>query len=310
MFHANAWGMPHASTMAGAKQVFTGRHLDPASIVDLITGERVTIAGGVPTIWLAVGDELSKRGVTEMPGLKHLVCGGSQPPRPLIERFLKEFNIPIVQAWGMTETNPLASIAWPKEKMRDWPDDQVTSVVRTQAGLPVPGIDIAVRDDEGNEVPADGETMGELLVRGPWVIDSYLYNEDPDRFTADGWFRTGDVAVKSPEGYFVIADRTKDLIKSGGEWISSVDMEGHIMAMPGVAEACVIAVPDDKWQERPLACIVPREGQTITCDDVREHLTANGWAKWQLPDSIEIIEAVPRTSVGKFDKKELRKRFA
>ncbi|HJR18135.1 MAG TPA: long-chain fatty acid--CoA ligase [Actinomycetota bacterium] len=309
MFHANAWGMPHAATMVGAKQVFTGKHLDPASIVDLMAGERVTIAGGVPTIWLAVGEELAARGVTEMPGLKHVVCGGSQPPRPLIERYLNEFNIPIIQAWGMTETNPLASIAWPKEKMRDWPDADVTSAVRTQAGLPVPGIDIAVRDDEGNEVPADGETMGELLVRGPWVIDSYLYDEDPDRFTDDGWFRTGDVAVKSPEGYFVIADRTKDLIKSGGEWISSVDMEGHIMAMPGVAEACVIAIPDDKWQERPLACVVPRAGEMLNVEMVRDHLANSGWAKWQLPDRIEIIEAVPKTSVGKFDKKELRKRF-
>jgi fatty-acyl-CoA synthase len=310
MFHANAWGMPHASTMAGAKQVFTGRHLDAPSIVDLLTEERVTIAGGVPTIWLAVGDELGKRGITEMPGLKHVVCGGSQPPRALIERYEREFGINIIQAWGMTETNPLASVSWPKEKMRDWSAGQVTDAVRTQAGIPVPGIDISIRDDEGNEVPADGEAMGELLVRGPWVIDSYLYNEDPERFTEDGWFRTGDVAVRSAEGYFVIADRTKDLIKSGGEWISSVDMEGHIMAMPGVLEAAVIAIPDEKWQERPLACVVPRPGETISLDAVRDHLAGRGWAKWQLPDRIEVIEAVPKTSVGKFDKKVLRVRFS
>ena len=309
MFHANAWGFPHAATMAGAKQVFTGRHLDAASIVDLMAGERVTIAGGVPTIWLAVGDELAKREIKEMPGLKYVVCGGSQPPRALMERYLDEFGIPIIQAWGMTETNPLASIAWPKEKMRDWSAADLTDTVRTQAGLPVPGIDIAVRDDQDHDVPADGESMGELLVRGPWVIDSYLYNEDPDRFTADGWFRTGDVAVRSPEGYFVIADRTKDLIKSGGEWISSVDMEGHIMAMPDVLEACVIAMPDEKWQERPLAFVVPREGREVTIDQVRDYLAGRGWAKWQLPDRVEVIDAVPKTSVGKFDKKALRARF-
>jgi fatty-acyl-CoA synthase len=309
MFHANAWGMPHAATMAGAKQVFTGRHLDAASIVDLLEGEQVTISGGVPTIWLTVVEELAKRG-KRPERLRHLVCGGSQPPRALIERYLREFDIPIVQAWGMTETNPLASIAWPKEKMRDWDADRVTTAARTQAGLPVPGIDISIRDEEGNEVPADGQAMGELLVRGPWVIDSYLYGEDPDRFTSDGWFRTGDVAIRSPEGYFVIADRTKDLIKSGGEWISSVDMEGHLMAMPSVLEACVIAIPDEKWQERPLACVVPRPGETVTVEGVRDYLTERGWARWQLPDRIEIIDAVPKTSVGKFDKKVLRSRFA
>ena len=309
MFHANAWGMPHAATMVGAKQVFTGRHLDATTIVDLLESERITVSGGVPTIWLAVADELAKR-TPSLPALKHLICGGSQPPRALIERYQREFGITIAQAWGMTETNPLASIAWPKEKMHDWDDGTLTDVVRTQAGLPVPGIDVSIRDDDGNEVASDGKTMGELLVRGPWVIDSYLYGEGEDRFTSDGWFRTGDVAIRSPEGYFVIADRTKDLIKSGGEWISSVDMEGHLMAMPEVLEACVVAIPDDKWQERPLACLVPRPGETVSLEQVREHLSDRGWARWQLPDRIEIIEAVPKTSVGKFDKKVLRARFA
>jgi fatty-acyl-CoA synthase len=259
-------------------------------------------------VWIAVADVLTARGV-RLPRLRHLACGGSQPPRPLIERYLQEFGIPIIQAWGMTETSPLASMAWPRHAHTELDDEQVTSRVRCQAGLPLPGVDISVRDAEGQETPPDGETMGDLYVRGPWVAASYWKDADPGQFE-DGWFRTGDVAIKSPDGYFVIADRTKDLIKSGGEWISSVDMEGHIMAMPEVAEAAVIAVPDPKWQERPLAAIVPRPGATLTVDRVRAHLEAHGWARWQLPDRIEIIDEVPRTSVGKFDKKLLRSRLA
>jgi acyl-CoA synthetase (AMP-forming)/AMP-acid ligase II len=308
MFHANAWGVPHAAVATGAKLVFTGPHLDPASVVDLMARERVTVAAGVPTIWLGVGEELAATG-TRLPHLRHVACGGSQPPRALIERYLNEFGIPIIQAWGMTETSPLASMAWPQERMRDWEPGRVTDAVRTRAGLPIPGVEITIRDDAGEEVPADGTSMGELLVRGPWVIDEYLYGEGPDRFTDDGWFRTGDVAIGSPDGYFVIADRSKDLIKSGGEWISSVDMEAAIMAMPDVAEAAVVAIPDPKWQERPLACVVPRPGATVTLEDVCAHLSSSGFAKWQLPDRIELIDAVPKTTVGKFDKKVLRARF-
>jgi fatty-acyl-CoA synthase len=215
----------------------------------------------------------------------------------------------VVQAWGMTETSPLASVAWPQERMRDWSDADLTRVVRTQAGLPLPGVEICIRDEAGNDLPADGSSMGDLYVRGPWVIDSYLKGDGAEQFTHDGWFRTGDVAIMSPDGYFVIADRTKDLIKSGGEWISSVDMEAAIMAMPDVAEAAVIAVPDPKWQERPLAAVVPRPGATVTLDDVRAHLRTNGFASWQLPDRIELIDEVPKTSVGKFDKKVLRGKF-
>lgn len=309
MFHANAWGVPHAATAVGAKQVFTGPHLDQASIVDLMEGERVTIAAGVPTIWIVVGDELAKRGI-RLPSIRHIACGGAQPPRAMIERYLREFDIPIVQAWGMTETSPLASMAWPKEMMRDWDDDRLVDTVRTKAGIPLPGLDISIRGEDGSEVPRDGKTMGDLLIRGPWIIDSYYKGENSEQFTDDGWFRTGDVAVFAPDGYFVIADRTKDLVKSGGEWISSVDMEGAIMAMPDVVEAAVIAIPDPKWQERPLPCVVPRPGSTVTVEAVREHLERNGWARWQLPDRIEIIDSVPRTSVGKFDKKALRAKLS
>jgi fatty-acyl-CoA synthase len=308
MFHANAWGMPFAATGVGAKQVFAGRHVDPASVVDLLVGERVTVAAGVPTVWFGVGDELAARG-ERLPHLRSIVCGGAQPPRALIERFHRDFGIPIVQAWGMTETSPLASMAIPKEKMEDWDDDRVTEVVRTQAGLPILGLDVAIRDDEGRDVEWDGTTMGQLLVRGPWVADAYVGGDGAEQFTDDGWFRTGDVAIGSPEGYFVIADRTKDLIKSGGEWISSVDMEAAIMAMPGVVEAAVIAMPDARWLERPLACVVVRPDAAIDLDAVRAHLEGSGFARWQLPDRIEVVEAIPRTSVGKFDKKVLRARF-
>jgi fatty-acyl-CoA synthase len=309
MFHANAWGVPHAATAVGAKQVLCGRHMDPVSLVDLMIDESVTVGAGVPTIWLGMADEIAKRG-GKLPALRHVACGGSQPPRTLIERYLREFGIPIVQAWGMTETSPLASMSWPKAKMRDWDQDRITTEVRTQAGLPIPGVSISIRDAEGAEVPADGETMGDLYVRGPWVADGYLHGEGAEAFTEDGWFRTGDIAIRSREGYFVIADRAKDLIKSGGEWISSVDMEGDIMAMADVAEAVVIAIPDPRWQERPLACIVPRAGADVTVEAVREHLTARGWAKWQLPDRVQIVDAIPRTGVGKFDKKMLRSQYA
>ncbi len=308
MFHANAWGIPFAATAVGAKQVFAGAHLDPKTVVDLLTDEAVTVTAGVPTIWMMVADEIEKRG-TRPPALRHLVCGGSQPPRALMEKYINELGIPFVQAWGMTETSPLASIAWPKHKMRDHSAAQLMDDVWTRAGLPVPGVEIAIRDENGNDVPWDGSSLGNLLVRGPFVVDSYLKGDGAEQFTDDGWFATGDVAVGDPQGYFVIADRTKDLIKSGGEWISSVDMEGAIMAMPGVEEAAVVAIPDAKWDERPLACVVVREGAALTLDEVHAHLAERGWAKWQLPDRIEIIDAIPKTGVGKFDKKVLRARF-
>jgi fatty-acyl-CoA synthase len=259
-------------------------------------------------VWLGVADELARRGGS-LPDLRHIICGGAQPPRSLIERYADEFGIRIVQAWGMTETSPLASVAWPQERMRDWPEDAVTSAARTQAGLPLPGVEVTIRDDKGATVPADGDSMGDLCVRGPWVVDGYRHGLGGEAFTEDGWFRTGDVAVGSPDGYFVIADRTKDLIKSGGEWISSVDMEAAVMQMDGVTEAAVIAIPDPKWQERPLVCLVAHPGVAIDVEQVRAHLLTNGFARWQLPERVEIIDVVPKTSVGKFDKKVLRNRF-
>ena len=308
MFHAMAWGMPHAALAVGAKQVFLAGALDAGALVDLMVEEEVTLSGGVPTVWIAAADAIAARG-GRLPALRHLACGGSQPPRALIERYLAEFGIPLIQAWGMTETSPLASMAWPRHAYRHLPDDEVTTRARTQAGLPIPGVDVSLRDADGKEVPSDGEAMGDLWVRGPWVAGQYWKGAGAEQFE-DGWFRTGDVAVGSPDGYFVISDRSKDLIKSGGEWISSVDMEAAIMAMPGVVEAAVVAIPDERWQERPLACVVVRPDATVAVDDVRAHLESQGWARWQLPDRIELVDEIPRTSVGKFDKKVLRARFA
>ncbi len=306
MFHANAWGMPHAAVAVGAKQVFLAGPLDPVALADMCQQEQVTVTAGVPTVWLALADELS-RSPRPLPALRHIFCGGSQPPRALIERYLREFGIEIVQAWGMTETSPLASVAWPTHAMREWEDERLTTRVRTQAGLPLPGVDVSIRGADGTQVPFDGATMGDLYVRGPWVAGGYWKGTGAEQFGEDGWFRTGDVAIGSPEGYFVIADRSKDLIKSGGEWISSVDMEADIMAMPGVAEAAVVAIPDPKWQERPLAFIVTAGTAPVTREAVRAHLEARGWARWQLPDRIEAIDRIPTTSVGKFDKKILRR---
>jgi fatty-acyl-CoA synthase len=309
MFHANAWGVPHAATMLGAKQVLFSGSLDVGGLADLMTEEEVTVSAGVPTIWLEVADEFARRGAAP-PSLRHVVSGGAQPPRSLIEKF-RGFGVPLLQAWGMTETGPLASVAWPKHNMRSYDEDRLVGEAACQAGLPLPCIDVAVRSDDGAEdLPWDGSAMGPLLVRGPWVIDSYLHGDGADRFSVDtegsGWFATGDVAVGSPNGYFRIADRTKDLIKSGGEWISSVDMEAALMGMPQVVEAAVVAVPDPKWQERPFACVVVRENATVTLHEIHDRLAAAGFARWQLPQEFQTFDAIPRTSVGKFDKKALR----
>jgi fatty-acyl-CoA synthase len=307
MFHANAWGMPYAATAVGAKLVFYAGAFAPEPFADLLESERVTITAAVPTVWIGLADELASR--PRPADLRYIVCGGSQPPRALIERYLRDFEIPIVQAWGMTETSPLAVMAWPQERMRDWDRDRVIGAARCQAGVPMPGIDVSIRDESGKEVDFDGASMGTLYVRGPWVADSYLHGQSADSFTADGYFNTGDVAIGSTDGYIVIADRTKDLIKSGGEWISSVDMEASIMAMPGIVEAAVVAVPDPRWVERPMACVVPAQGTTVAVAAVRDHLEKAGFARWQLPDRIEIVDEIPKTAVGKFDKKVLRARF-
>jgi fatty-acyl-CoA synthase len=308
MFHANAWGMPFAGVMVGAKLVFPGPHLQPRDIADLIQNERVTVTAGVPTIWIGLY-ALLERERYDLSSLRVMPVGGSAMPRALIEAFEKRFGIRIAHAWGMTEMTPLGTVANLKSYMESWPDEE-RFAVRAKQGMPVVGVEIRAVDEQGREVPWDGKTMGELQVRGPWVIRAYYNDPRTAEAFQDGWFRTGDVVTIDPEGYIQIVDRTKDLIKSGGEWISSVDLENALMAHPKVLEAAVIAVPHPKWQERPLAVVVPRPEfkEDLTKEELLEFLRPR-FAKWWLPDDIVFVEAIPKTSVGKFDKKVLREQF-
>jgi fatty-acyl-CoA synthase len=308
MFHANAWGLPYACMMLGTKQVFPGPMMDGASVCQLLQDEKVTVTAGVPTIWMGVMNELrANPGKYDLSSLKAMVCGGSAPPRALIDWFETNLGVEFIQAWGMTETSPLGSVTRLRPKMKDWPRERQLDV-KQRCGVIAPGLEARIVDEEGNEVAHDGVAMGRLLVRGPWVASSYYKDPAPDRFPG-GWFDTGDIATIDPDGYLAIADRAKDVIKSGGEWISSVDMENAIMAMPEVAEAAVIGVSHPKWQERPLACVVVRPGAALTKERVIEFLS-DKVAKWWLPDEVLFLDALPKTSVGKFDKKVLRAQFA
>lgn len=307
MFHVNAWGIPYLATMVGSKQVYPGPHMDPVSLLDLYEQEKVTVAAGVPTIWLGILQALDKEPErwNLVEGMR-MTVGGAAPPKALIQG-LDKHGLNVYTGWGMTETSPLGSLARIKPSLDHLSTDERFDY-RAQAGIPVPFMDIRVMGDEG-EAPWDGESVGELQVRGPWVTGSY-YNlpQSDDKFTEDGWFCTGDVAHITPEGYIHITDRTKDLIKSGGEWISSVELENEIMAHPAVAEAAVIAVSDDKWSERPLAVVVLKEGQQVSEDELREHLEGKV-AKWWIPDVFVFADEIPRTSTGKFLKTELRKQY-
>ena len=308
MFHVMAWGTPFASTMLGSKIVFPGPHLAPRDLAELIQAEKVTFTAGVPTLWLGLLNLLDKERY-DLSSLRGMVVGGAAAPQYMIEGFQKKHGLKVIHAWGMTETSPLGTVANLKSYQADLSEaEQFT--LRSKQGLPVPGIDIRGIDEQGKEIPWDGKTFGELQVRGPWVISSYYDDErSPDSFR-DGWFRTGDVVTIDPEGYMQIVDRTKDLVKSGGEWISSQDLENAIMSHPKVAEAAVIAVPHPKWQERPLACVVPKADfkDQLTKEEIYEHIK-DGFARWALPDDIVFIDAVPKTSVGKFDKKVLRAQY-
>ena len=307
MFHANVWGLAHSAPLAGASMVMPGPDLSPPALVDLLEQEKVTIGAGVPTIWMGVLPLLEGRDLTS---LRKLICGGSAVPRALSEGYREKLGIPITQAWGMTETGPLGSVCSIRST-RDTGDDAELAELRTSQGVPVPLVDARIADPEsGEELPWDGEARGELQVRGPWVARDY-YNDprSSDSFTKDGWLRTGDVATIAADGYIRLVDRTKDLVKSGGEWISSVELENELMAHPKVAEAAVIGVPHEKWVERPLACVVTKPGEELTRDDVLEFLRPRV-AKWWMPDDVVFIDEVPKTSVGKFSKKTLRDRFA
>ena len=307
MFHANSWCLPFTAVMVGADQIFAGPNPQPRDICQLIQTEKVTFTGAVPTVWIAVKELCEKEGF-DISSLRTIAIGGSAAPKSLQQAYAKNFGVQMSHAWGMTEMTPLGTVTRLKSYMGDWPEEKKYDVF-ARVGYPSVGVDARIVDDSGKELAWDGVGMGELQVRGPWVVASYYDNaESADRFTADGWFRTGDVATIDAEGYVQITDRTKDLIKSGGEWVSSVDVENMIMAHPKVLEAAVIAVPHPKWVERPLACVVPKPGSVIEPEEIIDFLRSK-LARWALPDEIEIIDAVPKTSVGKFDKKVLRERY-
>ncbi len=307
MFHANAWGVPYAALNVGARFVLPGPHLHADDLLDLMQAEKPTMSLGVPTIWLTVIQTYEANpGRWTLPTGMRSIVGGSAVPEALIRAYAKH-GIALTQGWGMTETSPLATVSYRTPELLDLPEEQMFAR-RAMAGVPVPLVEVRIVGDDG-ECEWNGEDVGEFQVRGPYITGAYHgLAQDPNKFTEDGWLRTGDVASIDPQNFVRISDRTKDLIKSGGEWISSVDLENAIMGHPAVAEAAVIAVPHPRWDERPLACVVVRPGQTVTADELREMLSKQ-FAKWQVPDAIEFIDAVPRTSTGKFFKAALRERF-
>jgi fatty-acyl-CoA synthase len=307
MFHANAWGLCQAAACAGADLVFPGSGLSPESISRLILEEGVTVAAGVPTIWMGCLPLLAGK----QHRLRVIPCGGSAVPKSLSEAYRQQVGLPLLQAWGMTETSPLATVCRIRSDIAASRSEEELADLRATVGVAAPALELRIADpSSGEALPWDGEARGEVQVRGPWIASEY-YN-DPrgaGSFTPDGWLRTGDVGTINPDGYLRLVDRTKDLIKSGGEWISSVDLENAIMSHPAVAEAAVVAVASERWMERPLACVVLKQGAELSAEDLRQWLSSRV-AKWWLPDRIEFIEEIPKTSVGKFSKKELRDRFA
>jgi fatty-acyl-CoA synthase len=308
MFHVLAWGTPFATVMLGTKLVFPGPNLQPRDLADLIQAERVTLTAGVPTLWLGLLSLLEKERY-DLSSLRGMIVGGAAAPQSMIEGFEIKHNLDVIHAWGMTEMSPLGTVSHLKSYQRDLPEAERFKI-RAKQGMPVPGVEIRAIDESGKEVQWDGKAFGELQVKGPWVISSYYNDERSADSFMDGWFRTGDVVTIDPEGFVQIVDRTKDLVKSGGEWISSQDLENAIMGHPKVQEAAVIAIPHPKWQERPLACVVPKPDfkETITKAEIYDHLRER-FARMYLPDDIIFIEAVPKTSVGKFDKKLLRLQY-
>jgi len=310
MFHANAWCVPFAGVMNGSTQIFGGPNPQPRDIIEIVHHERVTVVGAVPTVWIAIQGILEKEPQWDISSIRCIPIGGSAAPKTLIELFDKKYGAYMLHAWGMTEMSPLGTVCRPRSYMDSLPEDDRYNV-RAKQGAIVAGVDMRIVDDAGKIQPWDGKSVGEIQVRGPWITSGYYNNPaGAAQFTEDGWFRTGDVASIDPDGYVQITDRTKDLIKSGGEWISSVDMESTIMGHPKVLEAAVIAVPHPQWVERPLACVVPKPEfkDSLTESEILDYLKPLV-AKWWLPDEVRFIEAVPKTSVGKFDKKALRERF-
>jgi fatty-acyl-CoA synthase len=306
MFHAMGWGLPFAATMLGAKQVMPHRFMEPRRLLDLIAGEQVTISAGVPTIWQGVRAAIeAEPGRWDLSHLERLTCGGSAPPLSMMRWYWDRLGVEMIQGWGMTETNPLGTLSRriAKRKHRALSlDEQFANVAK--AGLLMPGLEIEIVDEAFRPLPHDGESVGELLIRGPWICSEYYHDPQPAKFR-DGWLVTGDVAKIDAEEYLIITDRSKDLIKSGGEWISSVDLENHIVSLAGVAQAAVVAQPHPRWDERPVALVVRAQPSEIGAAEVLAHC-AKRFAKWQLPDDVLFVESLPLTSTGKIDKKAIR----
>jgi fatty-acyl-CoA synthase len=310
MFHVNAWGMPYSATAAGAKHVYPGPAPEPEDLATLIEEEGVTFTAGVPTVWLGLLEYLEENDA-DLSSLETIVIGGSAAPKAIIRRFDEEYDVEVLHAWGMTETSPIGSVSHLKHEMEDW-DADARYEKRGKQGLVVPGLEFRVVDDDGEEVPWNGEDFGELYIRGPWVTQSYFERPDANESDFDGnWLKTGDVVTVDEDGYVKIVDRAKDVIKSGGEWISSLELENALMANDHVSEATVIGVPHERWQERPVAFVVPVEGTDE--DDLREDLLASiqeEYPRWWAPDELVFIDEVPKTATGKFDKKVLREEYS
>jgi len=308
MFHAAAWGLPYTAVAVGSKIVFPGPHLDPASLVELMAGERVTVAAGVPTIWLGILALLDQNpSKWDLSAVRTMLIGGSAAPASMIEGFSKRHGLEVTHAWGMTETNPLGTMARIKRSL-EGKDEAARLSIRASQGYAVPFVETRHVGEDGAPLPWDGERMGELEVRGPWVASSYFGGDGGDRFTADGWFKTGDVVTIDAEGYLRICDRSKDVIKSGGEWISSVALENALMSHPSVLEAAVFAAQHSKWSERPVAAIVFKEGKSATKEELTAHIEGR-FAKFWLPDDYVFVKQIPRTSTGKFLKLKLREDY-
>lgn len=306
MFHAMGWGLPWSAMMLGCKQVMPHRFMGMERIAELISSEGVTVSAGVPTIWQGIKGLIEANpGKYDFSNLTRLTCGGSAPPPSLIRWYWDELGVEMIQGWGMTETSPLATLSrrvMKRSQLKLDEDDKFRNVAK--AGQLIPGLELDIFDASFNRLPHDGETVGEILIRGPWICSEYYNNPQPEKFH-NGWLITGDVGKIDPEEYLIIADRSKDLVKSGGEWISSVDLENHIVSMPGIAQACVVAQPHPKWDERPVALVVMRDGTTLDKGAVLAHC-ATAFAKWQLPDDVLEVKSIPLTSTGKMDKKVVR----
>jgi len=309
MFHVNAWGLPFTATMVGATQVMPGPFLDAQSLLELYQNERVTLTAGVPTIWLGLLQTLDKDpDAWDLSSLRTLLVGGQAAPKSMIQGFRDRHGLEVVHAWGMTETTPLGSVAMLTSDMENLPIAEQDDY-RAKQGRPVPFVEIRASGEDGL-VPWDGKTMGELEVRGPWISGHYYDNPDAEvSFTEDGWFRTGDIVVIDEHGFIQIQDRAKDVVKSGGEWISSVALENALMGHPAIIEAAAFAVPHPRWLERPMAVVVLRDGASVDPEELRTFL-ADQFPKWWLPDRIDVVDAIPRTSTGKFQKSVLREQYA